>query len=591
MMKLFKAILVLLLAGALASCGGGKGCGGSEGTSPFAQCEGTTPVDGGGGEPPAPVAADLSIVLSKTVVNNSGTDTVTVTATAVDQSRNAVSGIPVSFSVDANAVAAAGGTATDTKGSVEATVSIGADKSNRTVTVSVVSGTLRRSAQFVVTGAKLTATAVPAVVQPGSNGNKVRFVLQDVNDNPIGNQPIAIAAPQGTVQGATAADGSFEFGYVAPTTAGKYTVTGTAAGVSSSAEIEVQAAGGGSTRDPVTVVIRSASVTANPSVVGVNEPNSQRRSTRIRALFLGASNAPIKDVRVRFDLNGDPNSIGGTFSTGNNITFSEADGVAVADYFPGTRSSPTNGVLVRACYGPTDASLANNACPNSALTTLTVTSEPLSVSIGTDNTISNGAGGLTYIKRYVVMVVDSSGQAISNVEVTPSIDILRYYKGEWGALPPGTIECAPGVPPTEGICQTSLASQGDIDPFTRSNIGCLNEDINRNGVLETQGGLGLGGTEDFNGNGALDPRKSDISIRAVGTNRTDESGVVIVQIEYPESVATWLRFRILVSASGVSGTEGRATFDGITSAVDTDYENPAFARSPYGTSASCANKE
>ena len=44
------------------------------------------------------------------------------------------------------------------------------------------------------------------------------------------------------------------------------------------------------------------------------ERTTDRRSAR---LVLGASNTPIQNVRVRFDLNGDVNTIGGTFSTGD----------------------------------------------------------------------------------------------------------------------------------------------------------------------------------------------------------------------------------------------------------------------------------
>lgn len=50
---------------------------------------------------------------------------------------------------------------------------------------------------------------------------------------------------------------------------------------------------------------------------------------------------------------------------------------------PGTRSSPANGVTVRACYGVSDSDPNLLNCTTNATQTLTV-AEPLSVTIGTN---------------------------------------------------------------------------------------------------------------------------------------------------------------------------------------------------------------
>jgi hypothetical protein len=91
----------------------------------------------------------------------------------------------------------------------------------------------------------------------------------------------------------------------------------------------------------------------------------------------------------------------------------------------------------------------------------------------------------------------------------------------------------------------------------------------------------------------LEPRKADVSVRMVGSKTTNESGMAIVQIEYPQSVAGWDRYKLTVSASGVSGTEGSASFsawlDLLASELnDTDTSLP-FQDSPYGDSPSCTN--
>jgi hypothetical protein len=188
-----------------------------------------------------------------------------------------------------------------------------------------------------------------------------------------------------------------------------------------------------------------------------------------------------------------------------------------------------------------------------------VVSEPLAVSIGTNNLIGEGADALTYIKKYVVLVVDSSGQAKSGVQVTPSIDLTHFRTGFYAL---------------SGTWTTDSAAGGF------SSKSCANEDTNRNGVLETN--------EDKNGNKQLDPRKSDVAISMIGGNTTNSSGIVTLQIEYPKNVATWADFQILVSAGGISGTEGRATYTGTLGAAAGEFtaqSTPSFGESPYGNSA------
>jgi hypothetical protein len=74
-------------------------------------------------------------------------------------------------------------------------------------------------------------------------------------------------------------------------------------------------------------------------------------------------------------------------------------------------------------------------------------------------------------------------------------------------------------------------------------------------------------------------------VTILGTGKTDDSGTATVQIEYPQNVATWARVKILVSATGVSGTEGRATWTEVLpapAAAFTASSFPAFGISPYG---------
>ena len=226
----------VLGAAALVACGGGGG-GGSLYGGGAASAPGTTST---------PTAADITLQLDKTTVNNAGSDTVAVTLTAVDSSRNVLSGIPVRISVDNEAVAAVGGTATDAMGQVKATVSIGANRANRLITVTAVSGSLQRTAAFQVTGARLTATALPAVVAPNSLNNKIQYRLVDVNDSPmVGLSVVVTANGLADVTGTTDGNGSFDYIYTAPASTGPLAFTAKAGGANAPATSVLVQAGPG----------------------------------------------------------------------------------------------------------------------------------------------------------------------------------------------------------------------------------------------------------------------------------------------------------------------------------------------------------
>jgi hypothetical protein len=555
--KMLKRLAAFVAVSFIAACGGG---GGSSGSSPFGS---------GQSAPTGPTAANLVLQLDSATIDNSGAASVKATATATTASGQAVTGVPVTFSVDNKAIFSVDGSATGPNGQVVATVSPGPDPSNRIVTVTAMSGSLTATASFAVTGAKLTGTAVPVNVLPGSSGNRVDFRLVNANETPIAGQPFSVSAGSlPTVTGVTGAAGNFSYTYTAPTVTGPLDITASAGGVTNTQTVTVASV---SSVPPAPIPVLSASVSANPSVVATNTSTTNNR-TEIRALFVGANNTPVPNVRVRFDLEGDVSSVGGSFSAGDNtatgdksVVYSDANGIATTAYIPGTRSSPTNGVTIRACYDLVDFAVCNPV--QVAKTTITVAADPLAVTIGTNEFVYTGPNDLTYIRKFVILVVDSSGRAKGNVDIVPSVDIDRFYKGQF---------VKGGGDWFKGFIQSPLTDPPTLVPF--ASASCFNEDLNRNGVREVG--------EDINHSAALEPRKSDVAVTVLGTGKTDSSGTATVQIEYPKNVASWARVKVLVAATGVSGTEGRATWTEVlpypVAAVQGDGA-PAFVASPYGT--------
>jgi hypothetical protein len=551
--------LAVVVTAGLVACGGGGG----GGDSLYDDDDG----NGGGGGSSVPTAADITLQLSANSVANSGTDVINVTVTAVDSSRNTAAGIPVQISVDNNAIATVSGSETNEQGRVTAQVGPGSDRSNRIVMVTATSGDIVRSATFSVTGANLTGVPLPAVVSPGAAG-QIQFRLLDAKTNGIPNETIIVAGPDGVeTTGRTSETGEYIYQYRAPASSPSELLQFRAAAGGDELTQSVRFNTGVTTVPPATLnSVRAASVSANPNVIAVNDVDSTTSRSEIRALFVGDNNKPISNVRVRFDLSTNANSNDGTFLSEETIVYSNQNGVATTSYIAGTRSSPTDGVTIRACWDYND--FAVGTCPNAVTTTLTVSAEALSVSIGNDATIGIGASQLTYVKRFVVTVSDASGRAVSGVLVTPTLDLLRYYKGVWNR---GLVKWTKEVRAT-----------------------CDNEDLNRNGINEVYAD---GTIEDANGSlnftpgrPALEPRRADVTIVTEGSNRTNASGQVVLRIEYPQSVASWVSYNLVVSAAGVAGTEGRANSDGILPVLadevgDVETDVP-FEESPYGIEAS-----
>jgi len=512
-------------------------------------------------------AADLTLVVAPGLLHNTGTASVTATATAVDSNRNVLAGVPVTLSVDNGGIIKPANTVSDANGQVTGAVFMGQDKTNRSITVTAVSGGLTRKAVVQVDGTKIKSTLIGAVLTPGQSGS-VQYVVTDFNSIPMVGVTMVITGATGqqtTVT--TGATGEYVYTFQAPSAGGSYNIRASVPGVEDIVTVLVSAGTG--FIPSATGPVQSASVSASPSVVQINSPSSNLNRATVRALFLGNANAPVKNVRVRFDLNGDKQSIGGTFSSGSAQVYSDANGVATASYISGPRFSPTDGVTVRACWSLDD--FPSGSCPNQALTTLTVISDSLSVTIGTNAEILEGDSKLTYVKRYAVQVVDSSGLAAKDVQVSAQVDLLSYYKGEWAF---------------------SAAADRWIQSIRAT---CANEDLNRNGVSET---LSNGVIEDANGSAnrtagrpALEPRKADVAVSFEGgVSKTNESGIVVIRIEYPQNVASWVYFNVVVGASGIAGTEGRANFEGIlpvaAAAVTKKDLPPPFQFSPYGIQSS-----
>lgn len=534
-MKFFGNLFAIVGIALLASCGGG---GGSAGTTPG----GTTAT-----------VASFDYVLDKSSISNSGADEATLTATALDANNNPVSGVDFKVNVSSG-IYTPTNTTTDTSGKAVGKISMGGNKSNRSITVNMTVGGKAKTDTITVTGSDIALSTVPAAPAPGASVVLTVKVV-DVNGVGIGNAPVTLSGSLGfkgsvTTDSTGTATASLS---AAPTAVGTYTVVTAASGVTKTREIQIVGPTG-SVPDAVGT-ISAVSLAITPNTIAPNLTGGSTNKAALRAIFQDASNRAIKNIRVRFEIVEPSLGAGEQISTGSATVYTDQNGVATADYIAGTRSSPTNGIVIRACYGLTDASIANGACPDSRLATMTVANSPLSITLGDNNLLTAGANSLTYIKKFDVAVADAAGNAVANAQISASVD-LRYYRKTFG------------LKSVSSVVRYVDSTDAIVSPFY-----CANEDSNRNGLLDSG--------EDVNGNGTIEPRKADVIISYVNGQVTGSNGRATIQVEYPQSVAYWIDYAVKVTTN-VAGSEGSVEKVYATEALESDFENGSFRKPPYG---------
>ena len=89
---------------------------------------------------------------------------------------------------------------------------------------------------------------------------------------------------------------------------------------------------------------------------------------------------------------------------------------------------------------------------------------------------------------------------------------------------------------------------------------CINQDLNRNGIVDAT--ENVNGSVDSNGQPTLEPRKSDllVSFDNPTVTSTDANGIVIIKVQYSQRFATWLAYKLRVTAQRVRlARHGRAS--------------------------------
>lgn len=496
----------------------------------------------------APVSTVVNVVGNRLTVNAQATinagASADVTVMLVDSAGNPLAGRPVTFSSNVNALAVKGGGAAVTNAAGQLILSYTASGGTADVI------TVRAMGETASAAIAINTSTFAVRVLSGSGNVVTTAAIGSCQQVAVTGGPsgtVSISTSRGAVYsdagcttalaGALTLAGGAANAWVDASGPGVATLTAKAGAFSTQTELEFVA--------PLTSAA-TISLQADPAVVGVNASGSISQQATLRAIVRDgpAQNNPVKNALVSFSVLADAS--GGTLTQPSDVT-TGADGVATVSFIAGATPTAANGVRIGArLVGGSGAS---------ATASLTVAQRALFISAGTGNLVGT-PGSATYQQDYAVFVTDAAGNAVSGVRLTASVLPVRYYKGTLGYTAPG-----PWAPV--------------------SRVGCDNEDLNQNGILDAG--------EDLNGNGRLEP---GIPVTVTPSVTTDASGQAVVSLVYPRDRVNWLDVALTVRGQA-NGSESGYTSLVHLPGLSSDYANqnvaPPGATSPYGVATACSD--
>src|SRR5260370_18246684 len=285
----------LLFAGALAltGCTGDTGTAGSGGV--LGSGPGTPPPGGG---TPGPTGNRIQLAVSAGQLPSSGAATVDVTAVVLDANGQTVPGDTVTFSTGRDLTAfisnISGGGVADANGVVTGKLNVGADKSNRTVTISAAAAGATNLVPVQIVGSTVAMNASGTTLpDTGASPVTLTITAKDSANNPVSNAAATLTKTgAGNVTFSPAAtgttNGSGQFVVtVAGVAGGAVAVTATALGATAVTNFTVTSATANFSIDQTT---NGPVVTLNPTAVAMKIGDS----------LVVQVNAPAPAARVTF---------------------------------------------------------------------------------------------------------------------------------------------------------------------------------------------------------------------------------------------------------------------------------------------------
>ncbi len=317
----------------------------------------------------------------------------------------------------------------------------------------------------------------------------------------------------------------------------------------------------------VATTVASVVVQASPTTLAVNLAGSTTQQSNVTAVLRDAQGNLVANQAVSFSVR---DVSGGQIAPSSVI--SDSFGRANAVYIAGSVPSARDGVLITAASrGISDT------------VTLTVTQQPLFITLGTGNQIVERST-TQYAQPYAVLVNDANGNPAVGATVELSVLPTRYQKGKYVQV--FQVPTDPTAAPSCIGWGKSLSIAGSLTADD-ADKACDNEDTlvlggRFNGILDPG--------EDRNGNSRLDPGNVATTPRTV---ITDASGFALFDVVYAKEF-TWVEVSLEARAS-VAGSEGSTHVQFFLNGIVTDFNKcdiaPPGQISPYGIALTCGCDE
>lgn len=613
------ALCVLTLAG----CGGGDGnqlsnSGGSGGTG------GTTDTS----------AKSLEVSASSRQLGSSGDKPVTISAIAKDVNNNVLKDATVQFSVNNEATIEAD-TSTATTGVKTALLTPGLENpENRTVTVTIKSGTLLKTLDIAITGTTLVVDGPARIAL--NTPTTLTAKLKDSAGKALANETVTINSslnnaltPTSGSGFVTDANGEIQF-TINAAVSGTDTISVSALGVSGSKTLEISG-------DDFTITSTNSEIKVKtPEAISLKWTQNGIAQAN-KTINLAATRGEIKPAQiVTTDAQGLATFyVGSSTAGGTVITATDAStglSTSLTREFIATTPANLNMQVEKELLTPESSTnviavvkdAADNPVKNQVVVFNledTVGGKLSSSTATTDSlgkaTIGYTAGNATSAKDgvkissslrltdpnaspvaddYINLTVGGQGLRIVLGEDEKITEEGLFYKKSFGVI----VTDSAGNPVKDKKVDFALVplayakgsfapcgvtlSDGTLStkPVFVQTESCASEDTDTDGLLDAG--------EDLNSSGRLEPTNA-----ATVTNSavTDSDGKVLATVIYPQSHALWNKVR-LTARILVSGSEYIESTDLVLPVLAADVGScdisPPNAVSPYGVDASCLTK-
>jgi len=615
MIRQLKFLGGLLLAAGLAACGGG---GGSAGTT-----NGST---GGGGTTTAPVPAAIEVFTSAPELTSAANSSISFTVVVKDANNVAMPLQTVTFAATSGNIQGGSPTpSTGAAGEAITTVSLspGADRANRDITVTLKAGTVSKDVKVPVVGTAITLSGDSSILLNGSTVFTVRAA--DSAGQAVPNAQLTVASSLGGSVSPTTvttnSQGAGTFTYTGTRSGNdKLTVTGLGTSISTSISvssdefrIESPVASStvsiGATQTMTVRVLRSgvplsgqtvtfSTTRGSVSPVAAMTDSNGRVSTVLSSTTTGPANVlaqttssqvtlPIVYVATVVDtvsLQANPGAIPpntGTSTTnqatlratvrdpaGNPVAGRVVNFTAIKDASIGTISP---GSAVTDSAGTASAQFISGPQPTGNNEVLLQATAQNSTAVGT---------AVMTVSTQALFISIAEGNEVGQLDQTTYEKTFSVYVTDSNGAPVANRVLTLGYVP-DYYAKGTLAWNGKS--WERSATAfCLNEDVNRNGVRDPG--------EDINNSGKLEPGLP--SVVAPSSVTTGANGFVTFKVYYGENYVPWVGGTLSARAV-VAGTESVRTYAFDLQGIATDFTNeavaPAGSISPFGTGASCTD--